>query len=68
LTILLSELNHPLHVIAITETKINKDTGLNFASNTPDYSFAHSDTQYAAGGVAIHTKDNMWYAMTFQKY
>ena len=72
LKILFSELNHPPHFIAITETKINKDTGLNFAPNMPGYSFAHSDTQYAAGGVVIYTKDNillyMWYAMTFQKY
>jgi len=41
LTILLSELNHPPHFIAISETKINKDTGLNFAPNIPGYSFAH---------------------------
>ena len=44
LIILLSELNHPPHFIAITETKINKDTGLNFAPNMPGYSFTHSDT------------------------
>jgi len=61
LTILLSELNHPPHFIAINETKINKDTGLNFAPNMPGYSFAHSDTQYAAGDVAIYTKDNISY-------
>jgi len=63
LTILLSELNHPPHSIAITETKINRDTGLNFVSNIPGYSFAHSDTQYAAGGVAIYTKDNISYVV-----
>ena len=28
-------------------------------ANIPGYSFAHSDTQYAAGGVAIYTKDNI---------
>ena len=69
LTILLSELNHPPQFIAITETKINKDTGLNFAPNIPGYSFAHSDTQYAASGVAIIPKtiSHMWYAMIFQK-
>ena len=63
LTILLSELNHPPHFIAISETKMNKDTGLNFAPNIPGYSFAHSDTQYAAGGVAIYTKDNISYVV-----
>jgi len=63
LTILVSELNHPPHFIAICETKINKDTGLNFAPNIPGYSFAHSDTQYAAGGVAIYTKDNISYVV-----
>ena len=63
LTILLSELNHPPHFIAITETKINEDTGLNFARNIPGYSFAHSDTQYAAGGVAIYTKDIILYVV-----
>ena len=63
MTILLSELNHPPHFIAITETKINKDTGLNFAPNIPGCSFAHSDTQYAAGGVAIYTKDNIAYVV-----
>ena len=63
LTILLSELNHPPHFIAISETKINKDIGLNFAPNIPGYSFAHSDTQYAAGGVAIYTKDNLSYVV-----
>ena len=56
LTILLSEANHPPHFTAISETKINKDTGLNFVPNIPGYSFAHSDTQYAAGGAAIYTR------------
>jgi len=56
---LLSELNHSSHFIAISETKIKKDTGLNYAPNISGYSFAHSDTQYAAGGVAIYTKDNI---------
>jgi len=63
LTILLPELNHSPHFIAITETKINKDTWLNFAPNIPGYSFAHSDTQYAAGGVAIYTKGNISYVV-----
>jgi len=63
LTLLLSELNYPSHFIAITETKINKDTGLNSAPNIPGYSFAHSDTQYAAGGVAIYTKDTILYVV-----
>jgi len=63
LTILISELNHPPHFIAITETKINKDIGLNFAPNIPGYSFAHSDTQYAAAGVAIYTKGNISYVV-----
>ena len=63
LAILLSELNHPPHFIAVTETKINKDTGLNFEPNIPGYSFPHSDTQYAADGVAIYTKDNISYVV-----
>jgi len=63
LTILLSKLNHPLHLIAIPETKIKKDTGLHFVPNIPGYSFSHSDTQYAAGGVTIYTKDNISYVV-----
>ena len=63
MTILLSEANHPPHFTAISETKINKDTGLNFVPNIPGYSFAHSDTQYAAGGFAIYTKDNISYVV-----
>ena len=49
--------------IIIIIIKINKDIGLNFAPNIPGYSFAHSDTQYAVGGVAIYTKDNLSYVV-----
>jgi len=35
----------------------------NYPPNIPGYSLAHSDTQYAAGGVAIYTKDNISYVV-----
>jgi len=70
LTILLSELNQPPHFIATSETKINKDTGMNFTPNIPGYSFAHSDTlmQLVVLLFIPKTISHMWYAMTFQKY
>jgi len=47
---------HNLGNPAISETKIKKDTGLTYQATR-----LLIQTQYAAGGVAIYAKDNIWY-------
>jgi len=46
-------------VIAVSETKINKQHTPLFQTKICGYNFAHADSDQKASGVGIYTKDNL---------
>jgi len=46
---MLSEMNDPTKIIAVTETKISKKESITFSPNIMGYKFLHSDSVTNAG-------------------
>ena len=44
----------PPHIVAVSETKINKNDGLSFPTTITGYNFLHSDSEKKSGGVGIY--------------
>ena len=60
---ILADLQVPLQIIALSETKINKKQGVNFSTTLDGYNFLHSDSDTLAGGVGIYINDSLSYQL-----
>ena len=50
---MLSTMQKPPHIVAVSETKINKNDGLSFPTTVTGYNVLHSDSEKKSGGVGI---------------
>jgi len=50
---MLSTMQKPPHIVAVSETKINKKDGLSFPNTITGYNFLHSDSKKKSGGVGF---------------
>ena len=49
------------HIVAVSETKINKKDGLSFPTTITGYNFLHSDSEKKSGGVGIYIDSSISY-------
>jgi len=63
LSTMLSEVNNPPKIIAVTESKIKKKENITFSPNIMGYNFLHSDSVTNAGGVGVYIYDNTSYRL-----
>ena len=62
-TQLIDELGFPFSIIAVTETKITNEGGLNFNPKIPNYEFEYVPTPLSAGGVGIYITGSFNYTI-----
>ena len=58
---MLSTMQKPPHVVAVSETKINKKDGLSFPNTITGYNFLHSDSEKKSGGVGSYIDSSISY-------
>ena len=58
---MLSTMQKPPHIVAVSETKINKNDGLSFPTIITGYNFLHSDSEKKSGGVGIYIDSSISY-------
>ena len=51
----------PPHIVAVSETKINKNDGLSFPTTVTGYNVLHSDSEKKSGGVGIYIDSSISY-------
>jgi len=51
----------PPHIVAVSETKINKNDGLSFPTTITGYNFLHSDSEKKSGGVRSYIDSSISY-------
>jgi len=58
---MLSTMQKPPHIVAVSEAKINKSDGLSFPTTITGYNFLHSDSEKRSGGVGIYIDSSISY-------
>ena len=58
---MLSTTQKPLHIVAVSETKINKKDGLSFPHTITGYNVLHSGSVKKSGGVGIYIDSSISY-------
>ena len=51
----------PPHIVAASETKINKNDGLSFPTTITGYNFLHSDSEKKSVGEGIYSDSSISY-------
>ena len=58
---MLSTMQKPPYIVAVSETKINKKDGLSFSNTITGYKFLHSDSEKKSDGVGIYIDSSISY-------
>jgi len=58
---MLSTMQKPPHIVAVSETKINKNDGLSFPTTITGYNFLHSDSEKKSGGARIYIDSSIYH-------
>ena len=58
---MLLTMQKPPHIVAVSESKINKNDGLLFPTFITGYNFLHSDSEKKSGGVGIYIDSSISY-------